>query len=60
MRGIFDEQLKSISEGMKEMKKNSLPDEVITEHNKNLLAKYRDRIIGLDAEIRKWTMLKKE
>lgn len=60
MRAIFDEQLKLISEGMKEMEKNSLPDEVITEHNKNLLTKYRDRIIGLDAEIRKWTMLEKE
>ena len=57
MKEMFDQQIKAISETVDEMQKEREQDECITEHNKKLLAKYKDKIINLESEINKWRLL---
>ena len=59
-REMYDQQIKAISKSVDEMKEGQPLDEDITEHNKILLAKYKDEIVGIDTEIRKWQMLEHE
>ena len=59
-RKMYDQQIQAISESMDGMDEGQPLDEEITEHNKTLLAKYKDEIVGIDTEIRKWQLLEEE
>lgn len=61
MKEMYDQQIKSISEGVNEMNKVEEDERVnVNEFNQKLLMKYKDQIQGLDAELKKWRMLNKE
>ena len=56
-KALFDEQIKSFAETIEEMKTENQEQDGITEHNKKLLDKYKDKIKGLAAELNKWQYL---
>lgn len=60
MKDMYDQQITAISEGMKEMEADQSQEEGVTQHNKELLAKYKDKISVIEEEVNKWRLLDKE
>lgn len=60
MKDMYDQQISALNEGMKDMNADQHHGEDITEHNKNLLAKYKDKISVIEEEVNKWRLLEKE
>ncbi len=60
MKDIYDQQITAISEGMKDMNADQHQDEGVTDHNKKLLAEYKDKISFIEEEVNKWRLLEKE
>ena len=61
MKAMYDQQIKSISEGIEEINSNRGDQDInVNEFNQKLLMKYKEKINGLDAELKKWQMLNNE
>jgi len=61
MKKMYDQQIKSMSEGVNEMNKVEEDERVnVNEFNQKLLMKYKEQIQGLDTELKKWRMLNNE
>jgi len=60
MKEMYDQQINAISEGMKDINDDQHGDETVTEHNKELLAKYKDKISVIEEEVNKWKLFEKE
>lgn len=59
IKDMMDQQIERMTKGINEMNEGRETDICVTPHNKQLLAGYKDEILGLEAEIRKWQMLEK-
>jgi len=56
-RNLYDQQIAAFSESIKEMEESKSEPDAAAVYNKQLLMKYKDQILGLQAEIKKWHLL---